>query len=89
MPANRVCGGESAYRRYPDRAGTGAKPVLAMDFETADAGTPAARLLRHDRLALAPGDGVNGSTGLRADYVGYDRGSERIVSNIALPERGL
>ena len=63
--------------------------VLWMDFEMAAEGSPAAPLLRHEHLALAPGEGAHGSVGLRAEYVGYDRGSERIVSNIALREAGL
>jgi hypothetical protein len=65
------------------------KPVLSMDFESVTAGSPADRLLQHEKLTLAPGDGVSGSTGLRAEYVGYDRGSERIIATVPLPDPGL
>lgn len=65
------------------------KPVLSMDFESVTAGSPADRLLQHEKLTLAPGDGVSGSTGLRAEYVGYDRGSERIARTLSLTEPGL
>lgn len=36
---------------------------------------------------LAPGRGVNGTTALRVDYVGYERGSKRLVRNVPLGER--
>jgi hypothetical protein len=68
---------------------TAAEPVLSMDFEEAGAGTPTARLLEHELLSIAPGEGTTGSTGLRATYVGYERGSRRIVRNVPLPEPGL
>jgi N-sulfoglucosamine sulfohydrolase len=63
-------------------------PVLAMDFETAIPGGPAEHLLKHEKLTLAPGAGVGNSNGLRAEYRGYDRGSERIVTHVFLPEPG-
>lgn len=65
------------------------KPVLSMDFESVTAGSPVDRLLQHEKLTLAPGDGMGGSAGLRAEYVGYDRGSERIARALSLPEPGL
>jgi N-sulfoglucosamine sulfohydrolase len=64
-------------------------PVLSMDFETVPPGGPAEQLLQHEKLTLAPGDGINGSVGLRAEYTGSDRGSERIVTHVFLPEPGL
>jgi N-sulfoglucosamine sulfohydrolase len=63
------------------------KPVLSMDFEDVLPGSPE-RLLQHDKLTLAPGEGVNGGTGLRAEYEGYERGSKRIVTHEFLPEPG-
>jgi N-sulfoglucosamine sulfohydrolase len=80
------------YRRLLQQAGHSGdapEPVLSMDFETIPAGGPAQRLLQHDKLSLAPGAGVNASAGLRAEYVGFDRGSERIVRRLDLPEPGL
>ena len=70
-------------------AAQGPAPVLSMDFESAGTGSDAERLLQHEHLSLAPGDGAGGSTGLRATYVGYDRGSQRIVRTLPLPEPGL
>jgi len=69
--------------------GSTTKPDLSMDFESVDLAGPAAQLLKHEKLTLAPGAGVGGSNGLRAKYVGSDRGSERIVTHIFLPEPGL
>jgi N-sulfoglucosamine sulfohydrolase len=65
------------------------KAVLAMDFETVPPGGPAERLLQHEKLTLAPGAGVGASTGLRAEYTGYEEGSERIVKRLYLPGPGL
>jgi hypothetical protein len=64
------------------------KPVLSMDFESVTSGSPEDRLLQHEKLTLATGEGLDGSTGLRAKYVGYERGSERIIKTQALPEPG-
>ena len=65
------------------------KPVLSMDFENVLPGSPTERLLQHEKLTLAPGAGVAGSTGLRAEYEGYERGSKRIVRHEFLPNPGL
>jgi hypothetical protein len=70
------------------QAGSG-EPVLSMDFESVEPGSPAAHLLEHDKLSLAPGEGNGGSNGLLATYTGYDRGSQRIVRRIPLPDPGL
>ena len=65
------------------------EPVLALDFESIIPGSPADHLLQHEKLSLAPGAGVGSGTGLRAEYEGSDRGSERIVTHLFLPEPGL
>jgi N-sulfoglucosamine sulfohydrolase len=65
-----------------------AEPVLSMDFESVTPGGPEDHLLQHPKLTLAPGAGVQGSKGLRAEYTSYDRGSERIVRHVFLPEPG-
>lgn len=41
-------------------------------------------LIQHRLLQAAPGEGVDGSTGLRAKYVGEERGSDRIVRRLPL-----
>jgi N-sulfoglucosamine sulfohydrolase len=64
-------------------------PVMSMDFESIPPGSAAGQLLEHEKLTLAPGAGVGGSIGLRAEYTGYDRGSERIVRHLFLPEPAL
>jgi hypothetical protein len=66
-----------------------AEPVLSMDFELVTPGGPADYLLQHQKLTLAAGAGLKGSTGLQAEYTGFDRGSERIVRHVLLPEPGL
>lgn len=65
------------------------EPILSMDFESVTPGGPADYLLQHQKLTLAPGGGLKGSTGLQAEYTGFDRGSERIVRHVFLPEPGL
>ncbi len=58
------------------------KPVLAADFENPRA---CARFLKHPHLERAAGAGVGGSAAMKAAYVGYPRGSKRIVFRIGLP----
>ncbi|MFP4172771.1 MAG: polysaccharide lyase [Candidatus Hydrogenedentota bacterium] len=53
--------------------------VLFESFDADDTEDLHERLERHRLLSIAEGEGVDGSTGLRADYVGFDEGSERIV----------
>jgi len=65
------------------------QPALSMDFDENPPKGPADQLLQHEKLTLAPGAGVDGSNGLRAEYTGSDRGSERIVKHLFLPEPGL
>lgn len=71
------------------QVGDTAMPALSMDFESMGAGSPADLLLQHEKLSLAPGDGVDGSAGLRAEYTGFEKGSERIGATLALPQPGL
>ena len=66
-----------------------APPVLKEDFEAPQNAGLYARLNRHRSLEVVEGVGVNNSVGLQATYVGYDRGSERIVLEYPLGQRGL
>ncbi len=77
-----------AFLDQAEHRGVPSKPVLSMDFEAVIPGGPADQLLQHEKLSLAPGAGVRASTGLRAEYTGSDRGSERIISHLFLPEPG-
>ena len=80
------------FRALLGQAGRQSAPsrqVLSMDFETALLGGPEDQLLQHEKLTLAPGGGIKTSTGLRAEYTGSERGSERIVTHVFLPEPGL
>lgn len=65
------------------------RKILLMDFDNSTSGDPEHKLLEHEKLALAPAAGVNGSTGLRAEYEGSEIGSERIVKRLLLPEVGV
>ncbi len=58
--------------------------VLFENFDAEEPGDVHERLESHGRLNIAEGEGVDGSRGLKADYVGYDRGSERIVQRHSL-----
>ena len=62
--------------------------VLFESFDADDPGDLHERLESHGRLSLAGGEGVDGSNGLMADYVGFDQGSERIVRRHSL-DRGM
>jgi len=80
------------FRVFLDQAGYSgnpAEPVLSMDFEAVLPGDPAEYLLQHEKLSLAPAAGVGVGTGLRAQYTGYEKGSERIVRHLFLPAPGL
>ncbi|MCW8924767.1 MAG: sulfatase [Xanthomonadales bacterium] len=79
---------QALLERISVNSGT-AQPVWSMDFEDVQPGSPAAQLLQHEKLSLAPGRGVAGSTGLRAEYTGFEKGSERIGKHLFLPEPGL
>ncbi|MCP4044387.1 MAG: hypothetical protein GY732_00175, partial [Gammaproteobacteria bacterium] len=80
------------FKAFLGQAGHSARstePVLSMDFETVETDGPEAYLLEHPKLTLAPGTGLNDSTGLQAEYKGFEKGSERIVRHVFLPEPGL
>ena len=62
-------------------------PALSEDFESN--GPIASRLLRDPRLTLAEGQGVGGGRALQAAYIGGPMGSERLVNQMPLGERGL
>ena len=62
--------------------------VILEDFEEATRTDLYEALERHDRLEAVEGAGVNGSAGLKASYVGYSRGSERIVVEYPFGEKG-
>tara|TARA_B100000809_G_scaffold19840_2_gene17458 strand:+ start:4627 stop:5541 length:915 start_codon:yes stop_codon:yes gene_type:complete len=64
------------------------KPVMNEDFDHGASTVIATILLKDKNLALVSGEGVNGSTGLRAQYQGFHRGSERITARIPLGESG-
>ena len=61
--------------------------LLSCDFEEKDSQGLYDRLVRHDLLEVVEGEGVNGSKALRASYVGYERGSKRIVLSHPLPKQ--
>jgi hypothetical protein len=77
------------FQAMQDLKDDASRAVLSMDFETVLTDGPTDQLLQHEKLTLAPEAGVNGSTGLQAEYKGSDRGSERIVTHLFLPEPGL
>ncbi len=62
-------------------------PVLFESFDADAPGDLHERLESHRHLSLVEGEGVDGSTGLKADYVGFDQGSERIVVRQSLDQR--
>lgn len=68
----------------PVNAANTERLILFEDFEAAEPEGLHERLENHGLLSIAEGDGVDGSNGLKADYVGYDRGSERIVRRHSL-----
>ena len=43
------------------------------------------KLLRHKAISIAPGAGVDGSTGIRVTYQGSPQGSERVIVGHMLP----
>jgi hypothetical protein len=61
------------------------EPILAEDFEQKTPGGLCSVLDAHRLLAVVAGAGVDGSAGLRADYVGDLRGSLRIAVRFPLP----
>jgi hypothetical protein len=64
--------------------------MLKEDFDSAGQSSPLAkRLLTHPHISLAKGAGVGGSDAIRVSYVGYERGSERVVVHFPLEGRAL
>lgn len=59
------------------------EPVLRVDFESR--GEVAQKLAKNRHLEIVKGAGVNGSVGLRAAYVPYEMGSQRIVGRFKIP----
>lgn len=58
--------------------------VLSEDFESSRRGSLAEGLLNHRLIELSRQGGVDNSRGIRVSYVGYDRGSERVLLNYRL-----
>jgi hypothetical protein len=64
--------------------------MLKEDFDSTGQSSPLAkRLLTHPHISLAKGEGVGGSNAIRVAYVGYARGSERVVVHFPLEGRAL
>ncbi len=62
------------------------KPVLSLNFDN-DKDTEAVKsILGVKNIEIALGAGVYGSDAIKANYLGYDKGSERMVKNIRLPK---
>lgn len=62
------------------------KILLKEDFSHPETGL-AKRLLEHPRIQLAETGGVDGTPAIRAAYVGYEQGSERVVVHYSLPRK--
>lgn len=60
--------------------------LITEDFADPTGGL-AAYLLKHPKISLAEGGGVDGSNGIRVAYVGGDMGSERVVTRYPLSEK--
>ena len=68
-------------------AKTPPKLLVQTDFENSSAQGLYQTLVRHRYLDVVDKKGVGDSKALRAKYEGYDRGSQRIVTRHALPEK--
>jgi hypothetical protein len=64
-----------------------ATPILNCDFDQIDLGGLKNALVKNRYCDLVPGAGLAGSNALRVRYVGYDRGSKRVVVDHQLSER--
>ena len=62
-----------------------AEPLLSENFNGAT-GALAKAAVRHKRITLAKGAGPDGSDAIRVAYVGYERGSQRVVFGHRLAE---
>lgn len=74
-----VRGGEAAEDAPEDRP-----PLLRIDFDAPRPDKHSAAILGHKHTRLAPGAGPDGSNALRVAYVGFPRGSERVVLRLPL-----
>lgn len=64
-----------------------ANPLLIdIDFDRDTQQGPAERLLRHPAIHLEPGVGPDGSDAIRVDYVGYEKGSQRVSVYLPLSQ---
>ena len=62
------------------------EPVLKINFDDSTDSKEFKAILKLKNVEIAEGKGVNGSTCIKANYVGYNQGSERMVNNIRLPK---
>jgi hypothetical protein len=58
---------------------TAGEPLFQENFNERDGKSFAAKALNHEHIELAEGAGPDGSDAIRVAYVGYDRGSQRVV----------
>ncbi len=61
------------------------EPVLFMNFEDAHAQSYVDSLLKMKQVEISEDQGIEGSKCLKVSYIGYDRGSERVVKWLPLP----
>lgn len=62
----------------------GMQVLVQADFDASIDSGLSGRLLEHEHVMLAPKLGPDGSNAIRVDYVGYSRGSERVVMRYPL-----
>ena len=74
----------SVFSEEPADAPT---PIVATDFDSDDQWRLAQTLQQHDLLKTVDDEGVDGGKALKATYVGYERGSKRIVKSFKLPRQ--
>lgn len=63
--------------------------LLDEDFNTPSEDSFYAKALKHDLIKLAKGAGLDGSDAIKVAYVGYERGSKRVVVRYPLTEQVL
>ena len=62
------------------------QPLLFLDFELPS--SPIEKvLLRKSQISISGGSGVGGGNAIRVDYIGIERGSERVVAAIPLRKK--
>lgn len=64
---------------------TASRPILDIDFDGSSPSPKEQILLDHNLIRLSEGDGIGASNCIEVRYVGYDRGSQRVVREIDLP----